>query len=262
MLTLAGDILNWLAAGVVFPLMLLPLAGMIKARGAVAGTLVWLLLTLAIAAASVLFVMLAPRLASGPPSAPVLAFAFAAVIALVVFLAGGPNRATERLSPLLAAVTRAAGRAVMWLILLMALVQFAVVILRYVFGISFLAMQESITYMHGAIFLIAGGYTLLTDDHVRVDIFYRGASEKKKALINFIGSYLFLFPVCLLILWAGSPYVAQSWGVHEGSTEQSGIQAIFLLKSLIPIFAVLMAMAGFVLAARAGETLRGERGSP
>ncbi|HXI86208.1 MAG TPA: hypothetical protein VNH64_02020, partial [Parvularculaceae bacterium] len=101
---------------------------------------------------------------------------------------------------------------------------------------------------------------LLTDDHVRVDIFYRGASLRKKALIDFGGCYLFLFPVCLLILWAGSPYVGQSWSVHEGSTEQSGIQAVFLLKSLIPIFAMLVAMAGFSLAARAGETLRSGKG--
>ena len=147
----------------------------------------------------------------------------------------------------------------MWLILAMALVQFAVVILRYVFGLNFIFMQESLTYMHGAVFLIAAGYALVTDDHVRVDIFYRGASPKKRALIDFAGTYLLLFPVCLLILWTATDYVGKSWAVGEGSNEQSGIQAVFLLKSMIPAFAILVSMAGFALAARAGETLRGER---
>jgi TRAP-type mannitol/chloroaromatic compound transport system permease small subunit len=141
----------------------------------------------------------------------------------------------------------------------MALVQFGVVILRYVFGVNSIFMQESIIYMHGAVFLLAAGYALLTDDHVRVDIFYRGASPKRKALVNFVGTYAFLFPVVLTALWTGSEYVGHSWAVREGSTEQSGIQGIYLLKTLIPVFAVLLAMAGFSAATRAGETLRGER---
>lgn len=257
MLTLAGDILNWLAAGLVFPLMLLPLAAMTNIRSPLAGTVMWAAISLAISIAGAVFVVLAPRLANNAPSAPLAALVIAAFAAFGVFIAGGPSRATKILAPILAKITRAAGRTVMWLTLTMALIQFVVVIMRYVFGISFLAMQESITYMHGAVFLIAGGYALLTNDHVRVDIFYRGASLRKRALIDFTGAYLFLFPVCLLILWSASPYVAQSWAVREGSTEQSGIQAIYLLKSFIPVFAILMAMAGFVLAARAGEVLSG-----
>ena len=146
-----------------------------------------------------------------------------------------------------------------WLLLVMALVQFSVVVLRYVFGINSIFMQEAITYMHGAVFMLAGGYALLTDDHVRVDIFYRGASEKRKALVNFLGTYLFLFPVCFVLLWTTSPYLAQSWSVLEGSTESSGIQGVYLLKSLIPAFAILFIMAGFVIAARAVDTLKGRR---
>ena len=145
----------------------------------------------------------------------------------------------------------------MWLLLVMALVQFAVVVLRYVFGINYIFMQESITYMHGAVFLLAGGYALLTNDHVRVDIFYREAPEKQKALVDFLGTYLLLFPVCLLLLWTASPYVANSWAVGEGSNESSGIQAVFIMKSFIPAFAVLLAMAGFNIAARAGAVLKG-----
>ena len=149
----------------------------------------------------------------------------------------------------------------MWLLFAMAFVQFAVVVLRYVFGINYIFMQESITYMHGAVFLIAAGYALTTDDHVRVDIFYREAPAKRKALIDFLGTYLFLFPICVVLLWTASPYVASSWAVREGSAETSGIQGVFLLKSLIPTFAVLLAMAGFNIAARAGAILKNGGGS-
>lgn len=255
MLTLIGDILNWLAAGVVFPLMLLPLAA--RTGGDNRSTILWALLISLLIGAGLLFAWLTPVLAVTPSLTALFFFALIAttLVALVGFT-GGASAAVERLSPVFKSITHFAARAVMWLLLAMALVQFGVVILRYVFGINYIFMQESITYMHGAVFLVAGGYALLTDDHVRVDIFYRGASEKHKALIDFLGTYLLLFPVCLILLWTASPYVASSWSVQEGSTETSGIQAVYLLKTLIPIFAVLLAMAGFTIAARAGDALK------
>lgn len=255
MLTLIGDILNWLAAGVVFPLMLLPLAA--RVGGDNRGTIIWALFVGLLVGAGVLFAWLTPVLAITPAQTTLFTFASVAIaLVAVVGFTGGANAVMKRLAPVFNAITRFAARTIMWLLLVMALVQFGVVILRYVFGINYIFMQESITYMHGAVFLIAGGYALLTDDHVRVDIFYRGASEKRKALIDFLGTYLLLFPVCLVLLWTGSPYVASSWAVQEGSTETSGIQAVYLLKTLIPFFAVLLAMAGFTIAAKAGETLK------
>lgn len=147
-------------------------------------------------------------------------------------------------------INKHVARTIMWAGLGMALIQLLVVIMRYVFGINFIWMQESIIYLFGALFLLSAGYALLTDDHVRVDIFYRESSVKRKALVNFIGTYLFLFPVCGLIIWAAGPYVGRAWAVLEGSQETSGIQAVFLIKSLIPAFATLMAMAGFSLATK------------
>lgn len=260
MLTLIGDVLNWVAAGIVFPLMFLPLAALF-APAAARGVAVFALLVALATGAAALFAHLAPRMSVSLQSADLAVFAaLAGAVCGFVALSGGPRKTTARLAPLFGAFTRAAGRLVMWLVLAMALTQFAVVILRYVFGLNFIFMQESITYMHGAVFLLAGGYALLTDDHVRVDIFYREAPARRKALIDFLGTYLLLFPVCLLLIWTSSAYVAQSWSVGEGSQEQSGIQGVFLLKSLIPAFAVLMAMAGFVIAGRAGEVLRGGDG--
>ena len=260
MLTAFGDILNWLAAGVVFPLMFLPLAALLFRRSAIGGALAWAIMVGLTGAASALFVALAPRtemINFGPRLVYFGAILFA--LAALIALNGGPRKSKMALADLLERVVRRAGKIVAWLIIVMALVQFAVVILRYVFGVNFIFMQESITYMHGAVFLLAGGYALLTDDHVRIDIFYRTASLKRRALVDFLGTYLLLFPVCLLILWTSTEYVGGAWAVREGSTEQSGIQGVFLLKTLIPAFAVLMILAGFVLAARAGEVLRGER---
>ena len=259
MLTLIGDILNWAAAGIVFPLMLLPLAGLAGRRSVLAGSAIWLALVVGVGGGGLAFTVLAPRMAPGEflEKLPIFG-ALIIALAATIFAAGGPREATRRLAGVAGPLTRGAGRLVMWLVLAMALVQFAVVILRYVFGLNFIFMQEGVTYMHGAVFLLAAGYALLTDDHVRVDIFYRGASPRKKALIDFIGTYVLLFPICLLILWTGAGYVGNSWAVGEGSAEQSGIQGVFLLKSLIPAFAMLLAMAGFVMAARAGALLRGE----
>ncbi len=256
MLTLVGDILNWAAAGVVFPLMFLPAAALMASeRGR--STAIWFVVVAAIVAAGLTFAALAPALRITPPTQTLLVFsAIVAVLGGVIFFAGGPARAIALLSPLLDGFVRRTGRIVMWLILVMAGVQFGIVVLRYVFGVNSIFMQESITYMHGAVFLLAGGYALLTDDHVRVDIFYRDAAPKRKALVDFLGTYFLLFPVCLLLLWTASPYVGASWSVTEGSTETSGIQGVYLLKSLVPAFAILLAMAGFTNAARAGETLK------
>ncbi len=256
MLNVSGDILNWIAAGVMFPLLFLPLAFLISDKRPL---FVWAASVLAVVAAGVLFARLAPILAITPSAQKLFWFLGLFVLTFIAVTGAGFQRATAGLSSLFEGVTRTTGRLVMWILLAMALVQFAVVVLRYVFGVNFIFMQESITYMHGAVFLLAGGYALLTDDHVRVDIFYREAPPRRKALVDLAGTYLFLFPVCLLLVWTASPYVARSWAVGEGSNESSGIQALFILKSFIPAFAVLLMMAGFVNAWRAAAQLK-ERG--
>ncbi len=149
------------------------------------------------------------------------------------------------------------GKAVAWLALLMVLVQFAVVILRYVFGIGSIFLQESIIYLHAVVFMLGAGYTLLHGGHVRVDIFYREASPRRKALVDLLGVVVFLVPVCALIWWASWPYVANSWRVFEGSRETSGIQAVFLLKTVILVFVALMVLQGISMAINSLLTLAG-----
>ena len=149
------------------------------------------------------------------------------------------------------------GRGVAWLALLMVLVQFSVVVMRYVFGISYLMLQESIVYMHGLVFLIASGYTLLNNEHVRIDIIYGNISAKRKALIDFVGVFVILLPVCALIWITAWPYISLSWSVLEGSPEMSGIPAVFLLKSTIRLAVTLLAIQGISLAVRSLFTMMG-----
>jgi TRAP-type mannitol/chloroaromatic compound transport system permease small subunit len=149
------------------------------------------------------------------------------------------------------------GRMVAWAALAMVLVQFTVVVMRYVFGYGSIMMQESVIYLHAILFMIGSGYTLLHNGHVRLDIFYRDASIRTKALVDLWGSIGLLIPVTVLIWWFSWPYVAGSWEVLEGSRETSGIHAVFLLKTVILVFAALMFVQGISLLARSMLTLKG-----
>lgn len=131
-----------------------------------------------------------------------------------------------------------------WLALGMVLLQLFVVVMRYVFGTGSVQLQESILYMHGILFMVAAGGTLLADEHVRVDIFYRGLTLKKKAWINIIGHTIFLIPFGLLIIYTSWNYVSISWSVREGSYETGGLQAVYLLKTIIPLMAGLLVAQG------------------
>lgn len=155
-------------------------------------------------------------------------------------------------------VNQRIGAGVAWLALAMVLVQFVVVLLRYVFGISILVLQESIVYMHATLFMVGAGFTLLHDQHVRVDIFYREAAPRRKAWIDLLGVVAFLWPVCALIAAYGWPYVAKAWAVGEGSVESSGIEGVYLLKTLILVFVALIALQGLSLALKALLRLRGQ----
>ena len=149
------------------------------------------------------------------------------------------------------------GITIAWAALAMVTVQFVVVIMRYVYGIGSIFMQESVTYLHATLFMVGAGYTLLHGGHVRVDIFYRTAAPRRNALVDLFGVLLFLIPVCVLIGWSSWPYVQQSWSVFEGSREVSGIQGVFLLKSVILVFVVLMILQGISLALRSVLILAG-----
>lgn len=146
----------------------------------------------------------------------------------------------DQLAERLDSINRVTGRLVRWLALVMVLVQFGVVLLRYVFGISSIAVNESVLYMHAALFMLGAGYTLLVDDHVRVDIFQSRASDRGKARIDLAGHILLLIPSMLALLYWSWPSVRNAWAIYEGPISVGGIPAVFLLKTLIPAFCILL----------------------
>jgi len=170
----------------------------------------------------------------------------------------------HRVARVIDALNEGIGVSVAWLALLMVLVEFVVVLMRYVFGVGSVKMQESIVYMHAIVFMAAAGYTLLHNGHVRCDVFYAAAPPRKKALIDLFGVLVFLLPTCALIAWVGWPYVAAAWAVREGSPEGSlGIPGVYLLKSVILVFAALVALQGIAMAARSVLLLAGiDRATP
>jgi TRAP-type mannitol/chloroaromatic compound transport system permease small subunit len=150
------------------------------------------------------------------------------------------------------------GQAIAWLALIMVLQQFVVVVMRYVFGIGSVMMQEAIVYMHVCVFLLGAGYTLLHNGHVRCDIFYSDAGPRKRAMIDLIGVVIFLLPMCVMIFIVAWPYVINAWAVLEGSPEgRLGIPAVFLLKTVILLFAALLGLQGLAMAAHAILRLAG-----
>lgn len=150
------------------------------------------------------------------------------------------------------------GRAVAWTGLIMVLIQFFVVILRYVFSIGWIPLQESILYMHGILFLLGAGFTLKADGHVRVDIFYRAASPRKKAIIDIFGILTMLLPVCIVTWWYGWSLMINSWKIMEGSTEPLGLHLLFMMKTFIIIFATVVALQGIALLIRSFLVLSGK----
>jgi len=148
------------------------------------------------------------------------------------------------------------GRAVSWLTLLMVIVTFIVVVLRYVFDVGWIALQESITYMHAMVFLIGASWAVQQEAHVRVDIFYSRFSSKTKAWIDMLGSLLLLLPVMVFIGWISWEYVIDSWDVLEGSREAGGLPAVFLLKTLILVLAGLLILQALVQVVRSIQLIR------
>ena len=139
-------------------------------------------------------------------------------------------------------INRYIGEIISWFTLLMVLITFLVVVLRYGFNIGFIWMQESVRFLYAAVFLLCGGYTLLKDKHVRVDVLYLNLSTKNKAIIDLLGSIFLLLPVCFVIFYYSWSYVINSWEQMEGSIEERGLHLVFLMKTFIWAFAILVSL--------------------
>ncbi len=149
------------------------------------------------------------------------------------------------------------GRGVAWLTLAMVLITFLVVILRYVFALGWVWIQESYVWLHGIVFMVGAGYTLLHDGHVRVDIFYRPRDARHQAWVDLLGSAFLLLPIVIMVAVVSWPYVFNSWRELEESREAGGLPGLFLLKSVLLVFSLLMGLQGLSLMARSFLTLKG-----
>ena len=167
----------------------------------------------------------------------------------------------DRVAAVLDGIAEQTGRLISWLTLAMVLATVAVVVLRYAFGQGLIWLQESVNWMHSVVFLLGAAYTLKADEHVRVDIFYRGLSERRKAVIDLAGTILFLLPLCAFLVIESWQYVATSWRFAEHSREAGGLPMLYLLKSVIPLMAVLLALESVAVVLRSIHRLRSPGGS-
>lgn len=166
--------------------------------------------------------------------------------------------ALKRLADAVDSVNDWIGRVFAWLTLGMVLTEFVVVLSRYVFGLGSTIMQESIVYMHATVFLVCAGYALVYNGHVRCDIFYAVMTARTRAIVDIAGTLVFLLPMCALIAWMAWPYVHASWEVMETSPEgRLGIPAVFVLKTLILVFAGLLGVQAVSLALQSVLLLAG-----
>lgn len=162
----------------------------------------------------------------------------------------------NRIADTIDSVSAFIGRGVAWLALVIVLLQFALVVARYLFGIGSIWVTESVTYGHAAFFLLASAWTLRSGGHVRVDIFYAHASPRARALIDLLGTLLLLIPFAVALLWLSLPFAARSWAILERSPEASGLPLVFVLKTLLPVFALMLALQGIAQAIRSATALR------
>ena len=153
------------------------------------------------------------------------------------------------------------GRITAWLALVMVLVTCIVVVLRYVFDLGFIWLQESVTWMHAVVFMLGAAFALQRDEHVRVDVFYREFCERRRAIVDVLGVLIFLLPLCMYIGWSAWDFVAASWKIKEASRESGGLPypMVPLLKSVLSLMPAMLALQGVALLLRSVTVLRGER---
>ncbi len=155
-------------------------------------------------------------------------------------------------------LNRLIGNVFAWLAVAVVLVCFTVVVQRYVFNITYLWMQDLYVWLSGAMFTTIAAFALFRDDHVRVDIFYRPASLRWRAIADIIGVVLLLLPFMFVVWNWGLPYVLRSWRYYEGSQNIGGMPGLFVLKTFILVFVVLLTLQGLAMVARSILVLAGK----
>ena len=118
-----------------------------------------------------------------------------------------------------------------------------IVISRYIFGVGRADLQELALYLHALVFLGCAGWALTEEEHVRVDILYKDKSKSYKKLINTLGLVLFVLPVVFIISFYSIDFIKLSWLLRESSTEPGGLKTVYLHKTIILLFPLVLFLA-------------------
>ncbi len=153
------------------------------------------------------------------------------------------------------------GRAVTWLVLIVAIISAGNAVMRKVFSLSSNAWLELQWYLFGAIFLLAAGYTFLRNEHVRVDVLSQKLPERTQIFIEIFGLLFFLFPAACLVLWLSIPFFWESYITHELSSNTEGLIR-WPAKLLIPVGFALLVLAGVSHLIKCIGFLRGACANP
>lgn len=149
------------------------------------------------------------------------------------------------------------GRIFAFASLAVVLICFVVVVMRYAFSTGSVPLQDLYVWLNGMMFMGIAGYTLMRDGHVRVDIFYREAAVRTRALVDLFGCVVFVAPFVWVVVRWGWPYVERSWALGEGSANYGGMQGLYVLKSFLFVFAAVIALQAVAMALRSILVLAG-----
>ena len=150
----------------------------------------------------------------------------------------------KKISQLIDALNEKIGLAAAWLTTLMVITVVYDVVMRYGFKKGNIAVQEMEWHLFAVIFLIGAAYSLKKNAHVRVDIIYTKLSTKQKAWIDFIGTFIFLIPFSIMIIYASRGFIESSWAVGETSPDPGGLPGRYILKAMLPARFILLILQG------------------
>ena len=168
------------------------------------------------------------------------------------------TRALERFAARVDRLNAVIGRTAGWLTVAMVVITCVVVVARYFFDAGWIWLQESVTWMHALVFMLAAAWTLGLDEQVRVDVFYRDMSARRRAWVDLLGVLVFLLPLCAFLASKSLDFVIQSWKIGETSREPGGLPYPFipLQKSVILLMPVALTLQGLSLFLKSLRTLR------
>lgn len=152
-------------------------------------------------------------------------------------------KALLALSRAIDALNERIGHAVYWLVLAAVVISAGNAVVRKAFDMSSNAYLEVQWYLFSAIFLLCSGYTLLKNEHIRIDVIVGRFSRRTLAWIDVLGTIFFLFPMVSLILYESWPWFVRTWNSGEVSPSAGGL-ILWPAKILVPVGFVLLGLQG------------------